>query len=685
MHVDMVSSESSSSAYPQDVQEHMVELREAIRRHDHLYHVLGQPEISDSAYDTLFRTLQDLEARYPALITPDSPTRRIGGAPLEQFSKVAHERPLLSLDSIVAMDEVYAFDKRVRKELATDHIEYAVEPKYDGLSVELVYDAGLFVRGATRGDGKTGEDITGNLRTIRSLPPRLALAPPVPQHVVVRGEVYMRLPDFYALNRRLTEQGNKTFANPRNAASGSLRQLDSRITASRQLALTCYDLMLSSGPLPPTHGDAIVVLETWGLPVPAYRQVCRDIDEVMAFHHLMLQQREDLPFEMDGIVVKINARVEQQRLGEKSRSPRWAVALKFTARMECTQVKDIVVSVGRTGTLTPIALLTPVDVGGVTISRASLHNMDEIARKDIRVGDSVKVERAGDVIPDIVERIPIPGERRADPFAIPDYCPMCQSAVVKEGSLHYCTGHTVCSAQLKGGVEHFASKHALNIEGLGEKTVARLVEAGLVKDLSGIYSVSREHIVSLEGFAEKSATQLHAAIEQSKQPSLERFLLGLGIRHVGVHVARILATQFGSLETLMTATRDSLVDIHDIGPEIAQSVVHFFAEPRNLGVLESMKALGVTVQDVPHETNTRAMSLSGKIFVFTGSLERWSRRTISQRIAELGGKVTSSVSKQTHYVVVGKEPGSKLEDAKRLGIAILDEEQLTALVGGTTT
>ncbi len=662
----------------------MTALREAILHHNHLYHVLGQPEIADSAYDTLFKTLQDLEAQYPALVTPDSPTRRIGGAPLEQFSKVTHERPLLSLDSIAALDEMYAFDKRVRKELATDHIEYAVEPKYDGLSVELVYDAGIFTRGATRGDGNTGEDVTGNLRTIHSLPPRLASALSVPQRVVVRGEVYMRLPDFQALNRRLTEHGHKTFANPRNAASGSLRQLDSRITASRPLALTCYDLMRSSDPLPPTHRDAVAVLGMWGLPVPAHRQVCQGIDEVMAFHQIMLQQRESLPFEIDGIVVKINARAEQQRLGEKSRSPRWAIAVKFTARTECTQVRDIVVSVGRTGTLTPIALLAPVDVGGVTISRASLHNMEEVTRKDIRVGDSVKVERAGDVIPDIVERVPIPGERRADPFAIPDRCPMCQSAVVKEGSLHYCTGHTVCSAQLRGGIEHFASKRALNIEGLGEKTVARLVEADLVKDLSGIYGVSRECLVRLEGFAEKSATQLHEAIAQSRQPPLERFLFGLGIRHVGAHVARILASQFGSLETLMAATQDSLVDIHDVGPEIAQSVVHFFAEPGNLAVLERMKALGVAVQDVPHETNAHVKALSGKIFVFTGSLERWSRRRISQRVAELGGKVTASVSKQTHYVVAGKDPGSKLDDAKRLGVAILDEAQLLELVGDAT-
>ena len=683
MCADMMQSELPTP--PPDAQKHIMALREAIRHHNHLYHVLGQPEISDSAYDTLFKSLLDVEGRYPALITPDSPTRRVGGVPLESFSKVTHERPLLSLDSAVALDDVYAFDKRVKKELAADRIEYVVEPKYDGLSVELVYDDGVFVRGATRGDGHTGEDVTENLRTIRSLPPRLAQALSPPQHMIMRGEVYMRLPDFQALNRRLTERGEKTFANPRNAAAGSLRQLDSRITASRPLALTCYELMVSSDPLPATHWHTITLLETWGLPIPAQRQTCQDIEDVTAFHQSMLQQRERLPFEIDGVVVKINAHIDQQRLGDKSRSPRWAVALKFASRKECTQVRDIVVSVGRTGTLTPVALLAPVDVGGVTISRATLHNMEEVARKDVRVGDTVKVERAGDVIPDIVERVPIPGEQRTSPFAVPDRCPMCQSAVVKEGPLQYCTGQTVCSAQLKGRIEHFASQRALNIEGMGEKTVAQLVDAGFVTDLSEIYRLSREHIVSLDRFAEKSATQLLAAIAHSKQPSLERFLFGLGIHHVGAYGARVLAGQFGSLETLMTATQDRLLDIPDIGPEIAQSVVRFFAEPRNVSVLNSMKALGVEVQDVPRETNAPVMSLSGKTFVLTGSLDRLNRREASRRIQERGGRITASVSTHTHYVVAGKDPGSKLDDAKRLGVSILDESQLLGLIGNADT
>ena len=607
----------SPSDDSQKIQAQIAELREQIRHHDHLYYGLGEPEISDSEYDKLFKKLQDLEEEYPDLVDPDSPTQRVSlksGVPLAQFAKVPHDRPLLSLDSVLNPDEVYAFDKRVKKELDVDQIEYAVEPKYDGLSVVVVYENGMFTRGATRGDGQTGENITPNLQSILARLECRKLKGNVPQRIVVRGEVYLRLPDFQALNRQLTERSEKTFANPRNAAVGSLRQLDPDITASRPLVLTCYDLMVSSDPLPRTHWETVSLLETWGLPVPepVQRQVCHGIEEVIAFHGGMMEQRDDLPFEIDGIVVKLNSRDFQEQLGEKSRSPRWAIAFKFPPRKELTTVQDIVVSVGRTGALTPIALLTPVEVGGVTISRATLHNVEEVARKDVRVGDTVKVERAGDVIPDIVERVAFPGEQRAAPFAVPLACPVCQSAVVQEGPVYYCTGQTVCSAQLKGGIQHFASKSALNIEGLGEKTVAQLVDKALVKDLSDLYRLTKEQLLSLDGFAEKSAAQLLSAIEQSKAPSLERFLFGLGIHHVGHHVAQILAPQFGSLAKLMTATREELVDIRDIGPEIAQSVVSFFAEPRNVAVLDRMKELGVAVQTVSRETSEQTSPLKGK-------------------------------------------------------------------------
>ena len=670
---------------PPHVQDRIAELREQIQRHNQLYYDLGEPEISDSEYDKLFKELQNLEEQYPDLLTPESPTQRVGAARrerFEHFSKVPHDRPLLSLDSVLVPDEVQAFDNRVKKELDLDRIEYVVEPKYDGLSVVIVYENGTFTRGATRGDGQTGEVITPNLRSILARLECQKIKGNVPQRIVVRGEVYLRLPDFQALNRQLTERSEKTFANPRNAASGSLRQLDYEITASRPLVLTCYDLMVSSDPFPRTHWETVSLLETWGLPVPEsiQRQVCHSIEEVIAFHHGMMEQREDLPFEIDGIVVKLNSRDQQEQLGEKSRSPRWAIAFKFPPRKELTTVQDIVVSVGRTGALTPIALLTPVEVGGVTISRATLHNVEEVARKDVRVGDTVKVERAGDVIPDIVERIAIPGEQRAAPFDVPLACPVCQSSVVQEGPVYYCTGQTVCSAQLKGGIQHFASKGALNIDGLGEKTVAQLVDKAFVKDLSDLYRLTKDQLLSLDGFAEKSATQLLSAIEQSKTPSLERFLFGLGIHHVGQHVARILAAQFGSLEKLMTATREELVDIRDIGPEIAQSVVSFFAEQRNVAALNRMKGWGVNVQAVSRQTSEQTAPLKGKSIVFTGGLESVSRQEAAQRLQALGGRVTSSVSKHTAYVVAGKAPGSKLDEARRLGIPVLDEAGFLELI-----
>ncbi|MCH7614745.1 MAG: NAD-dependent DNA ligase LigA [Nitrospinae bacterium] len=617
------------------MQVRLADLRQQIRHHDHLYYVLSTPEVSDFEYDRLFTKLQELEEQYPALVTPDSPTQRVGGSPIDQFSKVKHDRALLSLDSVLDVDDVQAFDTRMRRELEADQVQYAVEPKFDGLSVELVYEEGIFVRGSTRGDGVTGEDITVNLRTIRSLPLHLQQHATLPKRIVVRGEVYLRLPDFQELNRRLTERGEETFANPRNVASGSLRQLDPRLTATRPLVVTCYDLMVSSGEPFSSHWEAVSTLATWGLPIPTLRQLCVSIDEVMVFHQDMAEKRDQLPFEIDGIVVKVNDRSFQDRLGEKSRSPRWAIAFKFPPRKELTKVRDIVVSVGRTGALTPIALLDPVEVGGVTISRATLHNVEEVARKDVRVGDTVKVERAGDVIPDIVERVPIPNETRHAPFVVPDHCPVCESAVVQEGPIYYCTGQTVCSAQLKGGIEHFASKNALNIEGLGRKTVAQLVHQHLVQDLSDLYRITQEQILTLEGFAEKSGTQLLSAIEQSKTPSLERFLFGLGIHHVGSHVAKILANQFGSLDNVMAATEEILLQVHEIGPEIAHSVVTFFTEPRNRSVLIQMKDLGVTVEEISVDDGTRVKPLAGKIFVLTGGLAGYTRQDAKQRIEQL--------------------------------------------------
>lgn len=674
--VDLFSSIPSN----EKAQSRLQELREQIRHHDFLYYVQSRPEVSDSEYDRLFKELQDLEDQYPTLVTADSPTQRVGGTPLGQFLKVKHDRALLSLDSVLDVEDVQAFDQRMQRELEVEQVEYTVEPKFDGLSVELVYEEGVFVRGSTRGDGVTGEDITVNLRTIRSLPLHLQSHPNLPKRIVVRGEVYLPLPDFQELNRRLIERGEDTFANPRNMASGSLRQLDPQLTAKRPLVVTCYDLMVSSGKPFLSHWDAVSSLAIWGLPIPHLRQVCSSLEEVMAFHQDMAEKRESLPYEIDGIVVKVNDRSFQDRLGEKSRSPRWAIAYKFPARKELTTVQDIVVSVGRTGALTPVALLDPVEVGGVTISRATLHNVEEVARKDVRVGDTVKVERAGDVIPDIVERVPVPGEKRGEPFVVPTHCPVCESSVVQEGPIYYCTGQTVCTAQLKGGIEHFASKGALNIEGLGKKTVAQLVDENFVQDLSDIYRLTKEQVLQLEGFAEKSATQLLAAIEQSKSPSLERFLFGLGIHHVGNHVAKVLAAQFGSLEKVIATTEETLVEVHEIGPETAHSVVTFFAESRNIAVLNQMKESGVQIAELPFDEGAQAKPLAGQIFVLTGGLEGFSRQEAKQRIERLGGRVTSSVSKKTNYLVAGSDPGSKLDDAKKLGITVLTEEEFSRLI-----
>ncbi|MBX3326430.1 MAG: NAD-dependent DNA ligase LigA [Nitrospira sp.] len=654
-------------------------LKNQIRHHDYLYYVKDRPEISDGEYDRLFRELLELELKYPDLVTSDSPTQRVGAPPLDELGKVPHERPMLSLDSLMDPVEVLAFDQRMKRELEAEQIDYTVEPKFDGLSVELVYDHGTFVRGATRGDGTIGEDVTINLRTIRALPLQLQ-TDRYPEHLVLRGEVYMRLSDFHALNRRMTERGDDAFANPRNAAAGSLRQLDSRMTASRPLVVTCYEVMAMSGPLPSTHWDELERLAEWGLPVPMLRRRCDTIDQVLAFHRETQEQRDNLPYEIDGVVVKINRVDWQSRLGMKSRSPRWAIAFKFPPRKEITEIQDIAISVGRTGTLTPLALLKPVEVGGVTISRATLHNADEVARKDIRVGDTVRVERAGDVIPAIAERIPISGQIRPEPFLMPQHCPICESAVAREGAYYYCTGQAVCPAQLKGAIEHFASKMAFNIDGLGKKTVAQLIDQGLVKDLSDLYRLNQEQLLKLEGFAERSSTLLLEAIARSKTVPLERFLMGLGIRQVGQHIAKVLAREFGSLDAIMAADRDRFQAIREIGPEISESLVSYFQEQSNRRVIDQLKQLGVSIMEQRSPQSHGPLLLSGKSFVFTGGLASCSREEAKVLVEQLGAMVSSSVSKKTTYVVTGSEAGAKLEQARKLGVQILDEEEFRKLI-----
>ena len=664
-----------------DIIAKLTALRNEIRRHDNLYYVKDKPEISDSEYDRLFRELIDMERRNPELVTPDSPTQRVGAPPLEELVKVSHEQPMLSLDSIVNQSEVQAFDQRMKRELETPNVEYSAEPKFDGLSVELTYDHGIFTRGATRGDGTTGEDVTINLRTIRSLPLQLHAQSGLPDHLVVRGEVYMRLDDFQTLNRRMTERGDDAFANPRNAASGSLRQLDSTITTTRPLVATCYEIMAVSTLVPPTHWDELETLAQWGLPVPVFRRLCASIDEVLVFHRETESMRDQLPYEIDGVVVKVNRRDWQGRLGMKSRSPRWAIAYKFTPRKEITVVQDIVVSVGRTGTLTPVALLKPVEVGGVTISRATLHNADEVARKDIRIGDTVKVERAGDVIPAIAERVPVPGEQRSAPFGMPDHCPVCGSKVGREGAYFYCTGQLVCGAQLKGAIEHFASKHALNIEGLGKKTVAQLVDEGLVRSLADLYTLTKADLVQLEGFADRSATLLLESIAASKTVSLDRFLMGLGIRQVGQHVAKVLTREFRSLEEIMSADRERFQQIREIGPEISESLVAYWSEPCNQNVIAQLQQLGMQVAPGMAIRDRRESPLTGKTFVFTGGLDRFTRDDAQRAVEGAGARVSSSLSKKTSYLVVGREPGSKLDQARTLGVTILTEPEFATLIG----
>jgi DNA ligase (NAD+) len=668
-------------AHP-DLASRLIVLKDEIRRHDYLYYVKDRPEISDSQYDRLFRELVELEQAHPELVTPDSPSQRVGAPPLEELAKIPHDQPMLSLDSIIDQGEVQAFDQRMKRELETTSVEYSAEPKFDGLSVELGYDNGIFTRGATRGDGTTGEDVTVNLRTIRSLPLQLQAQSNFPDHLVVRGEVYMCLDDFHVLNRRITERGNDAFANPRNAAAGSLRQLDSTITATRPLVMTCYEIMALAGPMPPTHWDELEALAQWGLPVPKgeHRRLCASIDEVIAFHHHTESVRDQLPYEIDGIVVKVNRRDWQSRLGMKSRSPRWAIAFKFPPRKEITIVQDIVVSVGRTGTLTPVALLKPVEVGGVTISRATLHNADEVSRKDIRIGDTVKVERAGDVIPAIAERVPIDGEQRRPPFCMPDHCPVCGSTVGREGAFFYCTGQSVCGAQLKGAIEHFSSKHALNIEGLGKKTVAQLVDEGLVRSLADLYRLTKADLIKLEGFAERSATVLLESIEGSKAVSLDRFLMGLGIRQVGQHIAKVLAREFGSLDEIMSADRERFQQIREIGPEISESLAAYWSELHNREVIAQLQESGVQVGPGMAKGHRKESPLSGKTFVFTGGLDHFTRNDAQQSVEALGARVSSSVSKKTSYLVAGRDPGAKLDQARTCAVTILTEEEFAELI-----
>lgn len=653
------------------------ELRREIDRHDRLYYAENAPEISDAAYDALRRELEALEREHPDLVTPDSPTQRVGAPPRSSLPPARHLRPMLSLDSTADPGQARAFDERVRRSLERDEIVYTTEPKFDGLSVELVYEDGVLARAATRGDGTTGEEITPNVRTIRTVPLRLAGGRP-PAALSVRGEALLPLDGFRELNRRMTEMGESGFANPRNAAAGSLRQLDSRITASRPLVFFAYEIMtIEGGEEPASHADELERLAGWGFLVDRNWKRCEGIDEAIEFHARLSGRREELPFEIDGVVIEVDDMAARASLGVRSRSPRWALALKFEPRREVTTVEDIAVGVGRTGKLTPVALLLPVDVGGVTVSRATLHNAGEVERKDVRRGDRVRIERAGDVIPAVVERIPVPGQKRAEPFVMPDRCPVCGSPVTAEGANHYCTGGLACPAQLKRGIMHFASKGAFDITGLGERTVETLVDRGMVGGVADLFRIRREQLLELDGFADVSADNLVAAIEGAKRIALEKLIYALGIRNVGEHVARILAAHFGSIEALATAREEELTAIREIGPEVASSITGFFGNERGRRTIRELLTLGIA-PEAPQRM-MKDSPIAGKTFVFTGALETMTRDEAKRLVQALGGRVSSSVGAKTDYVVAGSDPGSKYEKAVKLGVTILSERELRDL------
>jgi len=659
------------------------DLSAAIRHHDHRYYVLDDPLIADGAYDVLFRRLQEIEATFPELRAPDSPTQRVGGAVKAELAEVEHQAPMQSLDSGAEESDLRDFDERVRKGLGADGVDYVAELKFDGLSIEAVYRSGVLEVGATRGDGMRGEQVTDNLRTIASIP--LRLEGEAPSMLAVRGEVYVPLQGFYRLNRERLERGEEPFANPRNLAAGALRQLDSAITAQRPLDAFFYDILavewgpsgragggvVAATPVPPeTHLEELERLRAWGFKVDDRSRHCPDIEAAIAYHHELDEERDELPYEIDGVVIKVNRVDYQRQLGTRSRSPRWAYAYKFAPRLEVTTIEDIVLQVGRTGILTPVAQLAPVEVGGVTISRASLHNYDQVRDKDIRPGDKVRVARAGDVIPYVVERVDERSDReRTAPFEMPERCPVCDAHVVREGAYFVCTGGISCRAQLLGAVEHYASRHALDIEGLGEKTVRQLLDEGLIRDsIVDVYGLTVDTLVPLERFGEKKAENLINAIEERKDISLGRLIYGLGIRHVGEHVAEVLAREFGDIHALMAADVERLIEVHEIGPGSAESVAEFFAEPHNRGVVERLLAVGVTPR-----VEERQRLFDGERFVVTGALERWSRDEIGSLLEGAGARVTSSVSKQTDYVVVGGKPGSKARKAENLGVPVLDE------------
>jgi len=683
--------------------ERVVRLREEIERHIHAYYDLDDPLISDAEFDRLFRELQQIEFEHPELITADSPTQRVGGAASTTFDPVVHRQPMLSLNNAFEVDAVQAFDRRVREALQQDVVEYAVEPKFDGLAISLVYENGLFARGATRGDGATGEDVTANLRTIRSIPLRLRLPHP-PRLLEVRGEVLMLRADFVKLNQQQQARGDKLFANPRNAAAGALRQLDSRITAGRKLTFFAYGVGAVEGyTFPEKLSQVIDFINKNGFPAAQERAIVRGVDGLLGYYRRIGEARVGLPYEIDGVVYKVNSLAAQQRLGFVARAPRFAIAHKFPAEEAVSVVLGIDVQVGRTGALTPVARLQPVFVGGVTVTNATLHNLDQVRAKDVHEGDTVIVRRAGDVIPEVVRVVPEKRPAQVRQFEMPENCPVCQSRVerVDSESAYRCTGGLYCPAQRKQALLHFASRRAIDIEGLGEKLVDQLVDKSIVNTPADLYGLQAAQLADLDRMAEKSADNLIAAIAGSRNTTLARFIYALGIYHVGEEVSRLLSQHFATLDELLNADWDALIAekerlqkdnvkrrakdlepedplLPGVGPEIMRSVANFLRQPHNRDVMDQLLQRGVKFESARVATGG---GLAGKTFVLTGTLPGLSRDEAKAKIEVAGGKVTGNVSKKTDFVVAGSDAGSKLEKAQALGIAIIDEQQLLALLG----
>ncbi|PIU42167.1 MAG: DNA ligase (NAD(+)) LigA [Candidatus Omnitrophica bacterium CG07_land_8_20_14_0_80_42_15] len=655
-------------------------LKKEIRRHDRLYYVENRPEIDDSEYDKLMRQLKDLEGQFPDLITPDSPTQRVGGEPTKVFPQVKHLVPMLSMDNTYSPEELKEFDQRVRKNLPGERIEYVVELKFDGVSVSLLYKNSRFMKGATRGDGAIGDDVSNNLKTIRSIPLVLEDEEATPRLFEVRGEVYMRREELLKLNEEKERIGEPLFANPRNAAAGSLKLLDPKIVAERGLDIFIYGIGHCEGKEFKTHDEVLKFLKKIGFKVNKSILLCRSIDEVIDHCNQWEGKRDSLEYDTDGMVIKVNSLDQQRRLGHTSKSPRWMIAYKFPARKVTTKLKDITVQVGRTGALTPVAILEPVHVSGSTVSRATLHNMDEIERLDVRIGDTVILEKGGEIIPKIDSVVKNKRTGKEKKFVLPDSCPVCSSKVLRSpDEVALRCENVACPAQLKMTILHFASHTAMDIEGMGERIVDQMVDKGLLKDYGDIYHLKMNQVAQLERLAEKSASNLMEAVEKSKQNELYRLIFGLGVRHVGVRAARILAENFSSVDTIAEKTAEELQLVPEIGPVMAKSIYNFFRKKENLKVIDKLKDAGVKTaerQKIKKETK-----FSGKIFVFTGTLSKFSREEAQGIVISLGGEASSSVSKNTDFVVSGQDAGSKLEKAKKLGVKIIDEEEFAKMIG----